>query len=256
MKKLYIYLFALAALSAAGCKKYLEQTPDQRTEINSVEKVAQLLTSAYPEANYIAFTESASDNAEDKGPAYIDQERFVVLPYYWQDNDSYDTDTPTDYWNGCYTAIAAANEALVATARAADQTAYQPYKGEALLARAYAHFMLVNLFSKTYDPAGDNSSPGIPYVTTPEKVVNGQYTRGTVASVYDQIQKDIEEGLPLIRDNAYTVPKYHFNIAAAQAFAARFYLFKKDYAKVIEHASMVSSGNAFATVIRPWNTRY
>ncbi|MBB6502385.1 RagB/SusD family nutrient uptake outer membrane protein [Pedobacter cryoconitis] len=256
MKKLYISVLALALISTGGCKKFLEQSPDQRTQINSVDKVAQLLTSAYPEANYIPFTESASDNAEDKGPTVTDQQRFVVQPYFWQDNDDYNQDTPIYYWNSSYTAIAAANEALSAIGKADNKADYDAYKGEALLARAYAHFMLVNLYAKVYDPTGNNTSPGIPYVTSPEKVVNGQYTRGTVQSVYDQIEKDIVEGMPLIKNSAYTVPKYHFNLAAAHAFAARFYLFKQNYAKVIEHASAVSPGNSFATIIRPWSTRY
>jgi len=256
MKKLYIYLIALSIFSTAGCKKYLDQAPDQRTQVNSVEKVAELLTSAYNEANYIAFTESASDNAEDKGPMYPSNDRFVDRPFYWADNDSYDNDTPTDFWNGSYTAIASANIALEAIGKAENQTAYLPYKGEALVARAYAHFMLVTLYAKTYDPATDNSSPGIPYVTTPEKIVNGQYSRGTVASVYAQIEKDLLEGLPLIKNSAYQVPKYHFNLAAANAFAARYYLFKQDYVKAIQHASAVAPGNSFVTIIRPWNTKY
>ena len=255
MKKLYISLAALALLSTAGCKKYLEHAPDQRTEVNTVDKVAQLLTSAYPQANYIAFTEAASDNAEDRGAGYA-LDRISTLPFLWQDNDDNDNDTPTDYWNASYAAIAAANQALVAIENASDKTGYAPYKGEALLARAYAHFMLVTLYSQIYTPGGDNSSPGVPYVTTPEKVVSQQYTRGTVASVYDAIQKDLEEGLPLIQNQAYGVPKYHFNVAAAHAFAARFYLFKADYAKVVEHASTVSPGNSFATILRPWTTRY
>jgi len=256
MKKIYIPFFALALVLTGGCKKFLEHSPDQRTQINSVDKVAQLLTSAYPEANYIAFAEAASDNMEDKGPEVTDNEKFVSFPYFWEDNVANTTDTPTDYWNGSYIAIASANEALSAIENASDKSAYQPYKGEALLARAYAHFMLVTFFSKAYNPGGDNTSPGVPYVTKPEKVVNGQYTRGTVASVYEQIEKDIVEGLPLIKNSAYGVPKYHFNIAAAHAFAARFYLFKKDYTKVIEHVSAISSGNSFAGILRPWSTRY
>ncbi|MBC6109071.1 RagB/SusD family nutrient uptake outer membrane protein [Pedobacter fastidiosus] len=256
MKKIYISIFALALISASGCKKFLEQAPDQRTQVNTVEKVAELLTSAYPEANYIPFTESSSDNAEDKGPTVGSEPREIVLPYYWKDNDDDDEDTPTYYWNSCYQAIAAANAALYAISQANDQTPYAPYKGEALVARAYAHFMLATLYSKTYDPDGANDSPGIPYVTEPEKVVTGQYTRGTVASVYANIEKDLLEGLPLLKNTSYKVPKYHFNVAAGNAFAARFFLFKKEYNKVIQYSSAVAPGNAFSTIIRPWNTRY
>ena len=256
MKKLYISIIALTLVSTGGCKKFLEQPPDQRTEVNSVTKVAELLTSAYPESNYIPFMESSSDNSEDKGITYDDKDRFVTLPYSWRDNDSYDGDTPIAYWNASYEAIAAANIALEAIEKAEDKAAYMPYKGEALVARAYAHFMLVNIFSKVYDPATDNSSPGIPYVTQPEKVVSGQYTRGTVAAVYASIEKDLTEGLPLLKNSAYQVEKYHFNIAAAHAFAARFFLFKQEYTKVIEHVNAISSNSTFAAILRPWSSRY
>lgn len=256
MKRLYILFFTVGLVSLCSCKKFLEQAPDQRTTVNSVEKVAELLTSAYPESNYIAFMEAASDNAEDRGFGIGEDNPTYSQPFYWKDNPQDTQDTPSNYWYACYEAIAAANQALVAIQNSPNQTNYLPYKGEALLARAYAHFMLVTLFSKTYDPAGTNDSPGIPYVTTPEKVVVGQYQRGTVASVYDQIDKDIQEGLPLIKNTAYKIVKFHFNTAAANAFAARFYLFKKDYAKVITYASAVASGGSFTNIIRPWSARY
>lgn len=256
MKRLYILILFLALVLTAGCKKYLEQAPDQRTQVNTVEKVGELLTSAYAEANYIPFTESASDNAEDKGPGVGTEPREVVLPFYFSDNEDSENDTPTFYWNSSYEAIAAANIALEAVKKAGNATDYLPYKGEALVARAYAHFMLVTLFAKAYEAGGLNDSPGVPYVTEPETKVSAHYERGTVESVYEQIEKDLLEGLPLIKNSAYSVPKYHFNVAAANAFAARFFLFKKDYQKVVTYASAVSPGNNFASVIRPWNTRY
>ena len=79
-------------------------------------------------------------------------------------------------------------------------------KGEALVARAYSHFMLVNFFSKFYNEATAATDPGIPYVTEPETVSIKQYDRKTVMYVYDMIEKDFLEGLPLLDDNAYSVP--------------------------------------------------
>jgi hypothetical protein len=257
MKKVYITIpLIFAIISFSGCKKYLETAPDQRTELNTVQKVSELLATAYPQADYQTFTEAASDNAEDKGISVGELDPVNQDAYLWQDVQSRDSGSPTNYWNACYTAVAAANAALVAIDAAPDQTAYLPYKGEALLARAYAHFMLVTLFAKIYDPTTANDSPGIPYVTEPEKVVFGQYDRRTVAATYASIEKDILEGLPLIKNSAYTVPKYHFNQAAANAFAARFYLFKRDYAKVVTYANEAIPNNGFAANIRPWNTRY
>jgi hypothetical protein len=87
-------------------------------------------------------------------------------------------------------------------------------------------------------------------------VVIKQYERRTVAYVYDMIEKDLLEGLPLIKDETYSVPRYHFNTAAANAFAARFYLFKRDYNKVVQHANAALPSSNLAAVLRPWNTTY
>ena len=87
-------------------------------------------------------------------------------------------------------------------------------KGEALICRAYAHFVLVNIFCQQYDPNYPDDM-GIPYMEKAETELDPKYERGTVAEVYAKIEKDIEEGLPLIDDAIYSVPKYHFNRKAA-----------------------------------------
>jgi starch-binding outer membrane protein, SusD/RagB family len=257
MKRIAIYIFLGSMVIATGCKDYLDQAVDMRTQLNNVEKVSELLATAYPQADYATFTEPMSDLAWDKGnvPGAVIDER-NQNPYFFEDVRNKAQGSPDNYWNACYAAIAAANHALDVILKAPNPTEYQPYKGEALLARAYSHFMLVTLFAKIYDPATAASEPGIPYVTAPEKLVMGQYDRKTVAYVYEQIEKDILEGLPLISNNAYRVPKYHFNTAAAHAFATRFYLFKRDYAKTIAHANQVFPNGNIGPNLRPWVSKY
>lgn len=251
----YLLFFALAA--GSGCEKYLEKPVDQRTQLDTVEKVSELLVSAYPQADYATFTEAMSDLALDKGGGgNVIFEEENQNPYFFQDVLKRTQGTPTNYWNACYAAIATANHALEAIARAPNPEAYRAQQGEALLARAYAHFMLVTLFAQVYDPATAATDPGIPYVTEPEKVVFGQYERKTVAYVYEQIEKDLTQGLPLINNNAYRIPKYHFNRSAAHAFAARFYLFKRDYQQVVDHANQVFPGGNIGPNLRPWSTVY
>lgn len=256
MKKITYYILAATLITAAGCKKYLEQSPDQRTQLNSVEKVAELLATAYPQADYATFTEAASDNAADKGTGGFLSEQINTNPYFFRDVTEREQGSPTNYWNACYQSIAACNQALEAIAKADNPEDYNAQKGEALVARAYNHFMLVTLFSKVYNASTASQDPGIPYVTTPEKVVNAKYERKTVAFVYEQIEKDLLTGLPLLDNTSYKVPKYHFNKAAANAFAARFYLFKKDYQKVITYSNNVFPGGNFKTNLRPWVTVY
>jgi starch-binding outer membrane protein, SusD/RagB family len=256
MKKIYYYsVIVLLALVVSSCDKALDVLPDNRAQANTPEAITELLVTAYPEGNYMTFCEAMSDNVGDNrgAPSEVPEN---TNPYFWQDPTTREQDSPEGYWASCYSAIAAANHALEIIQQLGDTKEFAAQKGEALLARAYAHFMLVNLFAKPYDPATANSDLGIPYVTEPEKVVLKKYTRGTVKSVYDNIEKDIVAGLPLISNQGYQVPRYHFNKSAAYAFATRFYLFKSDPAKAIEHANLVFPDGNFLSNMRPWTTTY
>src|SRR5690606_2728219 len=129
-------------------------TPDNRTTIDSAEKIAELLVGAYPEASYVSFLEPLSDNADDKGPSATSESEYRVNQYMynWEDLDDTDADTPTFYWNQAYSAIAQANQALASIEELGGGSSLNRLKGEALLCRAYAHYMLVNIFSKAYNP--------------------------------------------------------------------------------------------------------
>ena len=257
MKKIILYTSLLLLIAAfSSCKKYLEKEPDNRATLNTPEKVSQLLGTAYPQGNYQAFAETMSDNVADIGTELGSAGNVIHDPFYFIDTKENQQDSPEFYWYSCYVAIAAANQALKTISLAANPDDYSAQKGEALVARAYAHFMLVNFFSPFYDANTASSAPGIPYVTEPEGVFIKQYDRKTVQYVYDMIEQDLLYGIPLIEDKVYKVPKYHFNKAAAYAFATRFYLYKKDYAKVILYANLVVPGNNFAANLRGWNSTY
>ncbi|MGN0003692.1 MAG: RagB/SusD family nutrient uptake outer membrane protein [Sphingobacterium composti] len=236
----------------------MDHQPDMRAEINTLDKVKRLVTSAYPSNNYLAMAETYSDNVEDKGVGAIYEP--VPSLYMWDDIKDGTRDAPTGYWNKCYEAIAAANHALEAIDNNDFGDKVLAYKGEALVARAYAHFMLVNFFAKVYDiknPA-NNDSPGIPYITAPETKVLEQYSRGTVKSVYENIEKDLVEGISLLEKypGEWSAPKYHFTPSAAHAFATRFYLFKGEWQKVIDHGNKVFPGGNFAGKLVPYTTTF
>lgn len=262
MKK--IFFISIASLTVlSGCSKLLDKEPDNRTKLDSPEKISQLLGSAYPQQNYQPMAELSSDNVDDLLTQDLGSQDWVRLTtdlYRFQDNSGSATneDTPEGYWFGCYRAIAACNLALTAIDKIApaEQAKYKAQRGEALMARAYAHFMLVNFFSKFYNKAIAASSPGVPYVTEPEEVSVKKYERKTVQYVYDMIEKDMQQGLPMIDDNNYKVAKYHFNRAAAHAFAARFYLHKNEMDSVITHAREAVPENSFRNYLRPWNSVY
>jgi hypothetical protein len=251
------FSLALSLLGLVGCEEFLATEPDStRATLRTPEQVSQLLVTAYPQGSYVVFSEAMSDNAGDKGVGTDDRVNRGSYLFDVVDAPVDKEDSPDMYWAQAYHAIAVANQALAVIAADANPAAFQAQKGEALVARAYAHFMLVSFYSKFYDPATATSDPGIPYVTEPENVVTKKYERKTVAYVYEMIEKDLLAGLPLIKDVSYTVPKYHFNTAAANAFACRFYLVKKDYAKVLQYANNVFPSGDIGSNLRPWNTEY
>lgn len=252
MKKVYnILLTAALVLVAASCNEWLNVMPDNRAEVDSVEKVNKLLVSAYPEHHYILVSEWSSDNVDDFGAANPNNERILEEIYAWKDVTVTDNEAPKNLWESCYAAITNANQAIQSIDDLGNPKEMAASRGEALLCRAYAHFTLVNIFCKGYDPATADTDLGIPFMDGPETELNPKYERGTVAEVYEKIAADLEEGLPLIDDSNYAIQKYHFNQKAAYTFASRFYLFYGEFEKAIECANMVL-GSAPAEMLRDY----
>ncbi|RAV27611.1 RagB/SusD family nutrient uptake outer membrane protein [Sinomicrobium soli] len=248
-KKHLLWICGVALLTS--CDSFLDEVPDNRTELDSAEKIGELLAGAYPESSYFMIAESMSDNATDIGSSGTSNIDLNTTMYYWEDTFEDGRDTPTHYWNACYSAIAQANQALQAIEELEGGEALDGKKGEALLCRAYAHFMLVTLFGKAYDPETSGSDIGVPIITEPEKTVLVEYERATVAEVYEQVEKDLTAGLELVTDD-YEQPKFHFTRHAAYAFASRFYLVKGEWEKVIDYTTRTLEGNP-AKNIRDWN---
>lgn len=234
--KKYGWIIALGGLALSGCDSYLNENPDNRVDLNTPEKAAQLLTNAYSGSGYL-FTEWMTDNVRyTTGTTKLLEHDQA---YHWEDVTSVNQDTPTDFWMGTYDAIAHANEVLaVIDGMEGEKPRKDAIKGEAYLTRAYGHFMLVNIFAKHYNAQTADDDPGIPYVTEPEREFIKRYKRNTVKEVYDMIEDDILDGLRYVDGSYYAnTGKFHFTKNAALGFASRFYLYKGDYEKCIKYSS-------------------
>ena len=249
--KIYkMFAMGLGVLALSSCNDYLDKLPDERAELNSDLKITQLLVSAYPTVNNVLITEVLSDNMDDNGrtysaPAIMDQ------IYRLQDTNEEGNDTPYYIWGGYYESVATVNEAIQGINNLGNPASLQGALAEAKLIRAYSMFMLAQTFCMAWDPAKADEYQGLPYPLIPEQDINATYERGTLRQLYEAIDKDIEEALPHIAEAAadYSIPKYHFNVKAAYAFAARFNLYYMKYDKVIKYASEVL-GNDPTTVMR------
>ncbi len=246
--KIYSLLFMLLLLAA--CNDYLEENPDNRVELNTLEKSAQLLTNAYSQGAY-TFTEWMSDMVTyTLGTQKLPEHN---MAYRWEEitRGPDNQDTPAYFWNETYSAIAHANEVLaVVDELPGDEARRRAVKGEALLTRAYGHFMLVNLFGEDYDASTAAKDKGIPYVEEPETEFIKQYERLSVRRTYDKIEEDMLAGLSMVSDAYYSNSgKYHFTKNAALAFASRFYLYKREYEKCIDYSSQLL-GNSPGTFVK------
>ncbi len=228
----------IVAVFITSCEDFLNESPDERIEADDLDKAAQLLVGAYPGTDYL-FTDWFTDDCE-----YIStniQDPLMTDAFYWRDLEEYDDNcSPSNYWYGAYSAIAQANAALEALEKIdSEDTDYKnAIKGEALVCRAYAHFMIASLFCDNYDESTAKTNLGIPYVSQSENVLIQNYTRGSLEETYKNIETDLVNGMKLLSDNYYSgSKKYHFTISAAIAFANRFYLYKNDYENSIKYAN-------------------
>lgn len=253
----YIGLSIMAvALVLSSCSKFddfLDTTPDNRATLDSEEKVDKMLVSAYQETTPILFMETMSDNVDDYGENNPNTDRFLDQVFHWEDVTETDNDDPNHFWETSYTAIINANLALEAAEKLPETRNSKAACAEALLVRAYNHFMLANVFCKNYNSATSSVDLGIPYLDAVEDKLDAHHERGTVAEVYEKIDKDLQEALPYVGSEYMSVPKYHFNPKAAYAFACRFYLFYEKWDKAIEYANLCLGSEA-SSQLRDWKT--
>lgn len=237
-------LLTVLALCSLGCKKFLEKPYDGRIDLQFTEHYQQVLSDAYPGRQEM-FTDILTDDYEYHVNLAQASMTSYFLPLYLY-KDEYPENNyggPDNAYKEYYAKIFRANIAIngVGSSTRGTEEFKAAVLGEGLLLRAYNHFMLVNLFSKHYNKATAASDLGVPIVTDVNEENVKRYSRNSVQEVYDQIEKDAEQGIALLRQGAAYAPKnpYHFSTASANAFMSRVKLYKGDWAGAIKFADAV-----------------
>ena len=150
-------------MGLVSCDKFLDTMPDNRAEIDTPEKIRAILTTAYPSGTYLTTNEYMSDNVDQIGHDNPSSSRFLDQLYGWEDVTEGSNDSPSNFWDHAYYSIAHANQALYAIQQIAGQepggeldipgieaAGLTAEMAEALLCRAYNHFLLVNEFCLNY----------------------------------------------------------------------------------------------------------
>lgn len=235
----------------ASCSDQLDMLPDNRTTLDIPKKIAGLLVTAYPDRTPTLFNEWMSDNTDYMGKQNSLGNRGGDQYFFWQEQTEGGNDSPEQVWMLYYEGVYKANEALAAIEKQGGpkNDILRNSKGEALLIRAYDHFILANEFCRPYNGKTSTKDAGLYYATgiADFSAAAEQSNRGTVADVYAKIAADIEAGIPLLNDT-YDVPKYHFNKQAAYAFATRFYLYYEKWEKAKEYADKLLGSNPAASL--------
>lgn len=153
------------------------------------------------------------------------------------------------YWSEAYEAVNAANLIIGQIDNLADGDVKNNILGQALAARAIAHFDLVRVYGMIPTQSAEaNSSPGIVYI----KVEDGdtgdpfaQPARETVGSNYAEIIGDLERASQLI---GASNGEGRLNRDGVFAMLSRVYLYNGDYQLAINAANQVTTSIVDANV--------
>jgi len=175
-------------------------------------------------------------------------------------------DAPSDLWSQPYTIIRFANNLLSLIDKIEvlpAQVAERDYiKGEALMARALAHFDLCRVYGYPY-MKDDGASLGAFIVTSPVEA-DAKPTRNTVAECYnDLIIPDLLSAIPMLSTDR-TASRARFNRWAAKLLLSRVYLYKGDNANALHEAEECIEGAELAgyalytnaNYLAQWQTKY
>ncbi len=245
--------FLLTSLTAgmllAGCSSKLDVQP-----VNDISNTTALATSSDVEAtlvgaydglgsgelyggNLLRDGELVGDNGE-----LLWQGTFTDVRAIYRRNIINDNAQVSRTWLDAYRAINIANTVLdnLATVDAAKRARVE---GEAKFIRGSLFFELVRFYAKTWGDGDNAANLGIPIVLKGTTLIDvtANVARSPIATVYDQVIKDLTEAEgKLPATNGFFATK-----GAAAAQLSRVYLQKLDYPNAAAAASRVIAGGQY-----------
>lgn len=203
MKK-YILLIVSWILLLSSCSKFTEIDPKGINLLTTTTQLDMLLNKDYVmDAKDVRAMCGDLINVTENVPNLISNPNktrasiIITWDESAQDKMAELTTTDLDY-SKFYSVIGKiANPILLKADKATGtQVERDQLKCEALVLRAYFHYLLVNKFAKAYNPATAKTDPGIPYVTE-EWDLTVPTIKVSVQEVYDNILKDIDEAIKI-----------------------------------------------------------
>jgi len=185
-----------------------------------------------------------------RGEEFINRLQNVFTGYdAWNHTINSGSNDALTTWSSAYATINLANlviDGLAAHPNVVDAATTAQYVGEAKFVRALCYFSLISFYGQPY-VKDQGASPGVPLRMKGESsTVNNSLARSTVAAVYAQIIKDLDEAeaaLPLkYSTDLLNTSRAHRNTAIA--LKTRVYLNMGKFDKVVEEAKKIVSDAA------------
>lgn len=263
MKKIYLTILSLMALSTTACNDFLDVRPKGEKVENEQFETAKGFEDAIN--GVYGFMSSKTLYGMDMVwgiPEILGQNLHCddsgmsdLARYNYTDNSDL-TKRFSSMWTDGYKAIGYANNVLqnLDKKNPDEFPLYDAYRGEMLAVRAMMHFDILRFFA-----SADQSKRGIPYVRTFDFSVKPFYT---VGECLDFIINDLTEAESLL-ENVETIVyprddsqyekfncwrETHLNYYAVQALLARVYWYKGNNTKAAEYAEKVINSNIFPLV--------
>lgn len=154
-------------------------------------------------------------------------------------------------WMYNYAQIKICNTILPTIPADTEDNTLKFYRAQALAVRAFDYWTLIQVYQYNYDGYAD--APGVCLLTDENEaeVAENGAPRATVAEIYDQILKDLNEAISLLEGNPVNAaqiisdkPKRMVSLAVAYGLRARVYLTMHKYADAANDAQAAISNFA------------
>lgn len=247
MKRYFIptLLSAVMITSFASCKKFLEEPPSKTTQL-VVKTTAQLdallnnYTIFYTEENrtqtYGTDDCGLTTEVYDGGRGVFSV--MAAFQFLTWDTQYLPDDTRETLWSNEFRKIFYANLVLSNLGQVTGtEEEKAALRADAHFIRAYSYWILANTYCLPYTEQTRNE-PGLPIKTTTS--FEEPIERQPLEKVYQLIESDLTEALktPVTLTQSGRARHWRASKAGVNAFAARYYLNRYNYAKAVEHADL------------------
>lgn len=245
MKTIKLSIFAIIfSLLMSSCEDFLSEKPSKSsslvpTSVEQLEYLLNLYTTFYLETNRTII--HSSDDYGVIPELYLAKSNaygIASIQFATWDTQFLPFDTREGFWSGEYKKIFTANMVMSNLSKVeGSEEDKEQLRLESHLIRAVSMWNLAQTYCLPYNQ-GNKNEPGLVIKQTTS--FEEPYERATLEETYAFIESDIVEALKLTNKLVIVNNKYKTwrgSKAAANAFAARYYLSRSDYSKALNYAN-------------------